>query len=131
MDTARTHIRMKPWVRAVVFVAVLGAFALIPLPLCPVRLLLRIPCPGCGATRSVEYALKGDWHASLLIHPLGVVSALIVVPSVAYAAMRIARNQLTHAYPTWFRVLWHVLVIALYLLWILRFFGLFGGPAPI
>jgi len=39
--------------------------------LCPFKLILGLPCPGCGMTRSVVTLLHGDLAASLHFHPLG------------------------------------------------------------
>jgi Protein of unknown function (DUF2752) len=39
--------------------------------LCPFKLILGLPCPGCGMTRSVVTLLHGDLAASLYFHPLG------------------------------------------------------------
>ena len=36
---------------------------------CPARLLLGIPCPGCGLTRAAVLLLKGDFRGSLLSNP--------------------------------------------------------------
>jgi len=38
---------------------------------CPFKLILGLPCPGCGMTRSVVTLLHGDLAASLYFHPLG------------------------------------------------------------
>jgi hypothetical protein len=39
--------------------------------LCPFKLILGLPCPGCGMTRSVVTLLHGDLAASAYFHPLG------------------------------------------------------------
>jgi hypothetical protein len=39
--------------------------------ICPFRHLTGFPCPLCGMTRSMLCFFQGDWHASLLWHPLG------------------------------------------------------------
>lgn len=40
-------------------------------PPCLLRMLFRIPCPGCGMTRSLEALWRGDLLASIRYHPLG------------------------------------------------------------
>lgn len=37
---------------------------------CPVRALLRVPCPACGVTRALAALLRLDVGASLTYHPL-------------------------------------------------------------
>lgn len=38
---------------------------------CPIREYLRIPCPGCGLSRSITALLHGDWKSALTIHAFG------------------------------------------------------------
>lgn len=40
------------------------------LPLCLVRRVLGIPCPGCGMTRALSHLARGEWRAALALHPL-------------------------------------------------------------
>ena len=40
-------------------------------PLCLVRLITGVPCPGCGMTRSVCAASHGHWSDALAFHWLG------------------------------------------------------------
>lgn len=47
--------------------------------LCPFKLILGLPCPGCGMTRSVVTLLHGDPAASLYFHPLGLPLVLFLV----------------------------------------------------
>lgn len=39
---------------------------------CAYRRRFGRPCLGCGLTRSVLLAARGEWHASLAAHPVGV-----------------------------------------------------------
>jgi len=47
--------------------------------ICPFRHLTGLPCPLCGMTRSLLCFFQGDWHASLLWHPLGPLVGIGVV----------------------------------------------------
>lgn len=65
-------------------------------PLCSVKRLFSLPCPGCGLTRSVSSMLHGDFLKSWSYHPLGiffVATALLfvfnlVMPRRSAAAVR-------------------------------------------
>jgi Protein of unknown function (DUF2752) len=39
--------------------------------LCPFHALTGVPCAGCGMTRSVIRAARGEWGTALWLHPLG------------------------------------------------------------
>ena len=112
-------------------VAVLGAWAFAPIPLCVVRLWFHIPCPGCGATRAVLCALHGDWAGSLRLHPLAIPAVVLVVPSLTLIARSVARSDVPQRLPRPLRIAWTIFVVALFALWFARFAGYFGGPAPI
>lgn len=45
--------------------------------ICPFYRLFKIPCPGCGLTRSFVYLLKFDWQNSLRANVLGIPIFLI------------------------------------------------------
>lgn len=49
---------------------------------CPFRNITGLPCPGCGITRSVCFALSGSFAESFAMNPLGlaVVLVLFVLP---------------------------------------------------
>jgi len=119
------------WGRVVLFIGALAAFALIPLPLCPIRLMLRIPCPGCGATRSILCALHLDFVGSWRLHPLAIPAAVLLVPSLVLVSKSIAKGDPTERLPRPLRIAWTIWVAAALLLWVARFFGAFGGPAPV
>lgn len=37
---------------------------------CPMMIVLRIPCPGCGMTRALVLALTGRWQEAWRLQPL-------------------------------------------------------------
>lgn len=57
------------------------------LPICPSRLMTERPCPGCGLTRSVSCAARGDLTRSWHYHPFGIVvlAAVLVIALVGIA----------------------------------------------
>ena len=111
--------------------AALGAWAFAPIPLCVVRLWLHIPCPGCGATRAVLRAAQGDFAGSFHLHPLAIPAALLLVPSLLLIARDVARHDVPQRLPRSLRLAWTVFMVALFAVWIARFAGFLGGPAPI
>jgi hypothetical protein len=92
---------------------------------------MHLPCPGCGATRALLLALRGDLAGSWHMHPLAIPAALLMVPTTLFFARSIAREEPAPKLPRLLRGVWSVFVVALIALWIARFFGAFGGPAPI
>lgn len=102
---------------------------------CPLAATFHVPCPTCGATRSTLALLHGDLHGTLL-NP---VAPLLVVLLGGFAARLVyvaARDGHTRAFdePPAVRAMLKVFVVALLvalILWILRFFGWFGGPVPV
>lgn len=49
--------------------------------LCLVKHVTNIPCPSCGATRSVLSIMKGQMEKAFMINPLGFVVAIIMLLS--------------------------------------------------
>ena len=47
------------------------------LPLCLVKALSALPCPGCGMGHALLDAFRGHWAASIQYHPLGIPFAAI------------------------------------------------------
>ncbi|MDE5749323.1 MAG: DUF2752 domain-containing protein [Duncaniella sp.] len=39
---------------------------------CPINFLFGIECPGCGTSRSIKEAMRGNLYDSILYNPLGI-----------------------------------------------------------
>lgn len=109
---------------AVVFLILSGSFT------CPTRLLLGVPCPGCGMTRATWALLHLDLSEALALHPL----SPLLVPLFAWIVGRallveagwLKRERvdpLTRA-PRGF---WIVLLVLVLGVWLVRFAGGLGG----
>ena len=131
MIAAHAPAQAPRWGRAVVFLVAVAAFVFAPVSLCPLRLLLRVPCPGCGGTRAVLLALAGHFGASMRMHPLAIVGALLMVPSLLFITRAIAHDRLGTPLPRALSRVWTIYFAALIVVWLARFAGAFGGPAPI
>ena len=126
--------------RGLVVLALVALFALIVLlhvPLCQMAGVLGVPCPGCGLTRATLALGAGDLRGALHLHPLVLVIAPIFVWAVASAAFGYVRGPRPGANlkPWLASRLATVLAFGLLALtlgvWGARFFGYFGGPAPV
>lgn len=103
---------------------------------CTMAMLFHLPCPGCGMTRAVRLLAAGHVEASLEMHPLA-------LPVLGVWALLMA----TTLWTTWTlgtplammkgrlgRVALAVIGVvygAVFALWVLRWFGLFGGPVSV
>jgi hypothetical protein len=119
------------WGRAFGLVASLALLLIAPVPLCPTRNWLHLPCPGCGATRATWLALQGDWAGSLRMHPLAMVVGVLMVPSGLITLRGIVREGVPAPMPRPLRWIWYLVAGALVAVWLARFAGFFGGPVPI
>jgi hypothetical protein len=99
---------------------------------CPMRAALGVPCPGCGMTRATHLLAHGDLTAALHMHPLVLVllpwTGLLLV-SELYGHVSRGSFATTFQRPM-FRIGSYVVFATSIIVWILRFFGLFGGPCP-
>lgn len=100
---------------------------------CPIARVTHHPCPTCGITTATKYILTLRFADAWAMHPL----SFVVVPLLGllvslemgrfvwtgelghYGKMRV--TKLTTL----------VLALALFALWIARFFGAFGGPVVV
>jgi hypothetical protein len=95
--------------------------------ICPFRHLTGLPCPLCGMTRSVLCFFQGNWHASLLWHPLGpLVGISMVMGFLTMVIPGIRINNLAAKLPQRFCGI--ALVVLVAGCWALRLAGVFPLP---
>jgi hypothetical protein len=124
--------------RAAVAAAILaGAAAVVFLrvPLCPMALLLHVPCPGCGLTRAAFLLAHGELRAATQVHPL----SMVLVPVLALFALRAAYGYVASGAvripddvvgrPA--KIGSAVLLAVVIGVWVARFCGMFGGPVAV
>ncbi|MBS2012110.1 MAG: DUF2752 domain-containing protein [Deltaproteobacteria bacterium] len=123
---------MKRWL-APAAIAGVFAFAYFVTWPCPVRLAFGVPCPACGITRATRLVAHGDFAAATAMHPLvwlvvPVVAAFVVAEVAGFLKTREwgASKRLPAA-----KVLMLGTAILMFIVWVARFFGAFGGPAPV
>jgi hypothetical protein len=116
-------------------VAAMGGVLLAGMPVCPMAAVLHIPCPGCGMTRATIAALHGHFAESFRMHPL----AMIFTPMLGLYFAAHAVSYIRHGASRvdellmgkWVHCALIVLMLVMLGVWIARFFGAFGGPAPV
>ncbi len=100
-------------------------------PVCPTAALLRLPCPGCGLTRATLALAVGDVAGATAINPLAVLLCPLLGAAFVYAAYRYVRHGNVDADRWGAGPLLVVSMTALTAIWLLRWFGLFGGPVAV
>ncbi len=65
----------------------------LPIDLCLLKRVAGVPCPTCGLTRAICHALRGDFAASLSLHPAGLIALSILIGWGAWAAAEAWRGQ--------------------------------------
>lgn len=121
---------------ALALLALLGLLVWLEAPLCPSAALLGLPCPGCGLTRATLALLSGDFVGAHQHHPLVLVLAPIAFSALGAIAVSAVRGSAVR--PPRSRILargvtagsWAILGLVVGV-WLARFLGAFGGPAPV
>jgi Protein of unknown function (DUF2752) len=116
-----------------------GVAVHVDFPLCPMASTFGVPCPGCGLTRASLALLRGDVHGALHLHPLVWLLAPLFVVFFGSGLLELLRPSRVEAWrgsPIRWRGrafnAFAALVLTLTLgVWVLRFAGYFGGPAPV
>jgi Protein of unknown function (DUF2752) len=103
---------------------------------CVIATLCHVPCPGCGMTRALRLLAAGQVRASLHMHPLAVpvlVAGAMLMASTVWATVALGSPIRLHRSP--FGRVALAMAVAVYVaalgLWVLRWFGCFGGPVPV
>ncbi|RLB47717.1 MAG: hypothetical protein DRJ42_24795, partial [Deltaproteobacteria bacterium] len=122
----------KRLVQTLVPVVILLLLVASDLLLCPIKLVLGFPCPGCGLTRATFSVFHGDLGEALSHHPL----VWLITPLVLYTLGRITLVSAgvisprafdpMDRLPKWF---WWMAVVLLLGVWVVRLGGGFGGPS--
>lgn len=105
--------------------------SLLGLPICPTAAIFRVPCPGCGLTRATLALAHGDLHLATAFNPIAVVVCPLFVGAFAYAAYRYVRRGNVGADSWGAGPMLVVTMSVLTAIWVMRWFGFFGGPVPV
>ena len=108
-------------------------------PICPTAAAFGVPCPGCGLTRATLDLLHGNLSAALHMHPLVLLVSPLYIGGVLASLYDFVRGPVPGKSPgplrRWFsRIIGPVAGVTFALLlivWLARFYGWFGGPAPV
>lgn len=129
--------------RRVISTLVVAAFwFVIALPLlipgfqCPSAKYQHRACPGCGLTRACAFFFHGDFLASFKMHPLALPT---VLSQGAFAVASLLLAWRTGAFYACFEERWGKITLFIlmgvmmadFILWLIRGCGLLGGPVPI
>lgn len=122
------------WVAPLVCVALGASIVFLPLKWpCPVHAIAGVPCPTCGMTRAVRLILHGDLAGANAMHPLVWVvvpwlSLVFVLETVGYLKTG-AWGGAKRMFPRSGTITLAIAALV-FVLWIARFMGAFGGPVP-
>jgi hypothetical protein len=122
---------------ALVLLASLAAVVLVFAGLlpCPMAFALHLPCPGCGMTRATLSLLRGDLAGMLRFHPLAPLVLLFLGGYLGGNTLGFIKDgrwgQVDERLGPRSNALLWLFVVLLFGLWVARFAGFFGGPAPV
>lgn len=128
---SRAPARWALAVAAIAGPAVLATFLTRGPVLCGFRALFGIPCPGCGLTRCLAALAHGDVIGAFRVHPAGPIflaylGGLWLTAWWSFARRGDLRSPLAQVIPGWAHA---AIVGGMVAVWVVRFFGLLGGPA--
>lgn len=103
---------------------------------CTVATIFHRPCPGCGMTRALRLFAAGDVQGSLCMHPLAVPALLaagMLVASTVWATYALGTPFVVHKsrFGRGAITVAAVVYALVFLLWVGRWLGYFGGPVPV
>lgn len=127
------RVRWRRLLDAALPLSILLAMAAVEFPLCPTRLFVGVPCPGCGLTRATLAMLQLDLAAVWRFHPLAPVMAPVVGWFLGKPILEelgwIPKHKVFVKIPN---AVWLVLLVLFFGLYVARLGGLLGGlPDPV
>ena len=69
--------------------------------LCIWRILLGVPCPGCGLTRGVCFLVHGKWAEAIRFNPLSLLAIGIFMSNILYEVFGLFANYRRGKGPGW------------------------------
>ena len=123
--------RLRRAMRTAASVAPFVVADALSIPLCPFALFSGKPCPGCGITRAAHALFQGDLQRAAELNPVAIavvpISALMITIAIV-SYVQDGRTRMNHplAKAAAFSTMTALLVV-----WVLRWFGAFGGPVPV
>ncbi|MBX3259970.1 MAG: DUF2752 domain-containing protein [Labilithrix sp.] len=129
-------VRLRRAGLTVAFAGAVGALLYAQAIPCAFASLFHAPCPGCGSTRAVLALARGDLQGVLRYNAVGPVMALFIgIFAVQAFVSVLVHGDLRGAGEGRLGFVLKRGILALFglelLLWIVRFFGAFGGPVPV
>jgi hypothetical protein len=126
----KDHLRFASFAAAALILLIFSKASLdgvqlfgIPLPsFCAFRRITGFDCPGCGLTRSIIFALHGDFRTSYLLHLWGIPMALILLAQIPYRlSLTILNRKNFFTFPPYIS-LWfgRFLILSLLVPWIVK-----------
>ena len=84
--------------------------------LCPFRMCTGMACPGCGLTRAVAHAARGDLAGSIRLHPLAL--PLVTLLGAAFVLRRSPVHR--QRFDRWFAPLGIAVGLTMVAVWLIR-----------
>jgi Protein of unknown function (DUF2752) len=92
---------------------------------------LGIPCPGCGLTRATFALISGDFAGATALQPLALVVCPLLAGALLYATARYVLTGRVSPQRWGAAPILIASMLALTVVWVVRWFGYFGGPVPV
>lgn len=112
----------------------LAALLMSRIPLCPWAIATGTPCPGCGLTRATLEWCKGHFATAYHLHPLVFVAtpaAAVTMGLAVWSYLKVGKARYSPAVMRWLLPPLKVLYVVMLAVWVVRFFGVFGGPVEV
>jgi hypothetical protein len=61
--------------------------------ICLIKQVTGLPCPSCGATRSIILLVKGDYKDAMFYNPIGIILLIIMISAPVWIAVDYFRNK--------------------------------------